>query len=143
MVVPGSHRFKSDLPFPDLPFPDITYIQDMPHAVALPTQAGTVAILHGNLYQARTRNLSDVSQRFLDLTYVHCWMRHALPKLSQHAIDYIGASPNLSQLFALRDVTHASRYWSGQLEGYSPSNGLPDRQFSPLTVVGRGHEPNK
>lgn len=138
MVVPGSHRFK-----PDTPFPDITYIQEMPHAVALPVKAGTVAILHGNLWQARTRNQSHVSQRFLTLTYVHCWMRHTLPTLSPQAIKCIEASPNLSQLFALRDLSTASGYWSGQLEGYPPSTGLPNRPFSPLTVVGREHEPNK
>lgn len=138
MVVPGSHRFKSDLAFPD-----ITYITDMPHAIALPKAAGTISILHGNLWQARTRNQSAVTQRFLDVTYVHCWMRHVLPKLSEQAEDVIRQSQNLCQLFAVRDVTQAAGYWSGQLEGYPEATGLPNRRFSPLKVVGRGTVPNK
>jgi len=138
MTVPGSHRFK-----PDLPFPDITYIQDMPHAVTLPSRAGTIAILHGNLWQARTRNQSATSQRFLNLTYVHCWMRHALPNLSPKAIETIRTSPNLSQLFAVRDLSSAPGYWSGQLEGYPSATGIPDRRFAKFTVVGKGDSSNK
>jgi ectoine hydroxylase-related dioxygenase (phytanoyl-CoA dioxygenase family) len=138
MAVPGSHRFKSYLPMPD-----ITHIQDMPHAVKLPAQAGTVTILHGNLYQAHTRNQSNTSQRFLNLTYVQCWMRHALPKLSPHTVERIRESVNLCQLFAVRDLSSAPGYWSGQLENYPEATGLPNRQFSPLKVVGKGTEPNR
>lgn len=138
MVVPGSHRFKSDLPFPD-----VTHIVDMPHAVTLPAKAGTVTVLHGNLWQARTQNQSDRTQRLLNLAYVHCWMRQALPQLSAHAIDVIRASANLCQLFDLRDVTLAGGYWAGQLEGHPSETGLPKRQFSPLKVVGKGAVPNK
>jgi len=138
MAVPGSHRFKSDLPFPD-----ITYIQDMPHAVALPSKSGTIAILHGNLWQAHTRNQSDTSQRLLNLTYIQCWMRHALPTLSPQAIEIIEQSPNLCQLFSVRDLSQASGYWHGQLKGYPSSSGLPNRQFAEFTVVGKGNEPNK
>ena len=137
MTVPGSHRFKSDLQFPD-----ITYIEDMPHSVTLPSKAGTVNILHGNLWQARTQNRSDSPQRFIELTYTHCWMRPDLPPLSLHALEIIQKSSNLSQLFALRDLSNAPGYWSGHVEGYASSNGLPDRQFSPLKVVGKGIVPN-
>jgi len=137
MAVPGSHRFKSDLPFPD-----ITYIEEMPHAIKLPSTAGTVAILHGNLWQARTRNQSNAHQRFLNLTYTQCWMRPALPELSLQTLETISASPNLSQLFALRDVSNASGYWHGNFEGYSESSGLPERKFAELTVVGKGHISN-
>ncbi|MDA0711578.1 MAG: phytanoyl-CoA dioxygenase family protein [bacterium] len=135
MAVPTSYRFESDLPA-------IARIQDMPHAVALPGQAGSVALLHGNLWQARTRNQSHVSQRFLKLSFVHCWMRQALPVLSAHASDLIGASKNLSQLFGLRDVANAQGYWSGQLETHSSETGIPDRKFSSLKVVGKGSAPN-
>ncbi|MCZ6635142.1 MAG: phytanoyl-CoA dioxygenase family protein [bacterium] len=136
MVVPGSHRFKSDLPFPE-----ITSVEDMPQSVAPSSKAGTVTLLHGNLWQARTQNRSDTSQRFLELAYVHCWMRHALPALSPHAEGIVQASSSLSQLFALRDLSNASGYWQGELEG-QPS-GLPERKFSPLKVVGKGTVPNR
>lgn len=137
MAVPGSHRFKSDLPFPD-----ITYIEDMPHSVQLPSKAGTGTILNGNLWQARTRNRSNVLQRLLNLTYVHCWMRHTLPELSPHAQEIIQSSPNLRQLFGLREVSGAPGYWSGQLEGYPSAAGLPDRRFASFKVVGKGTAPN-
>ena len=100
----------------------------MPHAVALPGRAGTAVIFHGNLWQARSRNQSTISQRFLNLSYVQCWMRHALPKLSPHAAEKIGDSVTLRQLFAFRDVSSAPGYWSGQLEDYSQATGLPDWQ---------------
>ena len=133
-VVPGSHRFKSDLPFPE-----ITYIEDMPHSVVPPTKAGDALIVHGNLWQARRRNRSKAPQRFLELTYIHCWMRQALPQLSPEARDIVLASHNLSQLFGVSDdITRAPNYWHLQIEGYPPSTGLPERRFSPLKVVGRG-----
>lgn len=138
MVVPGSHRFKSDVPFPK-----ITYIKEMPHAVTLPVGAGTVVVLHGNIWQARTRNESNDAQRFINVTYAHCWMRHALPELSTHALEVIDTSTNLQQLFAVRDVTQAGGYWAGQLEGYADEVGLPKRRFSPLKVVGRETVPNE
>ena len=137
-VVPGSHRFKSDLPFPA-----ITYIEDMPHSVAPPTKAGDALLVHGNLWQARRRNRSTTSRRLLELTYIHCWMRQALPPLSAAAKDIVLTSHNLSQLFGLTDdVARAANYWDLQIEGYPPSTGLPARRFSPLKVVGKGTDPN-
>ena len=137
-VVPGSHRFKSELQFPA-----ITYIEDMPHSVTLPAVAGTAVIVHGNLWQARRRNRGNATQRLLELTYIHCWMRQALPPLSPEAREIVLASHNLSQLFGLKDdITQASSYWHLRIEGYPTSNGLPERRFSPLKVVGKGTVPN-
>ncbi|MSS69915.1 MAG: hypothetical protein EXS64_00345 [Candidatus Latescibacteria bacterium] len=133
-VVPGSHRFKSDLPFPD-----ITTIEDMPHHVVLRAKAGTAILLNGNLWQARTRNRSSASQRFLEYTYVHCWMRQVLPPLSPHATEVASSAHNLSQLFGIRTgVPDSKWYWGRRVEGYPSSAGLPERQFSALKVVGRG-----
>ena len=137
-VVPGSHRFR-----PDLAFPDIAHIEEMPHHVALRVKAGAAVLLHGNLWQARTRNQSDASQRLLEITYVHCWMRQALPELSEQAIEVIASSHNLSQLFGIdADETNAQGYWGRRVEGYAPSTGLPERRFSELKVVGKGTAPN-
>ena len=132
-AVPGSHRFK-----PDLPFPDITHIEEMPHHVVLRTRAGTAVILNGNLWQARTHNRSDAPRRFLEYTYIHCWMRQTLPDLSPHATEVASSSHNLAQLFGIRmDKQDAKWYWGRRVEGYPPSGGMPDRRFSALKVVGR------
>lgn len=137
-VVPGSSRFRSDLPFPD-----ITYIEEMPHHVALRVKAGTAVVLNGNLWQARTRNRSDVSQRFLEYTYVHCWMRQVLPDLSPHAVETASSSHNLAQLFGIRTTEmSANWYWGRKVEGYPPSTGLPERRSSKLSLVGREGTPN-
>lgn len=133
-VVPGSYRFKSDLPFPD-----ITCIEEMPHHIALRVKAGTAVVLNGNLWQARTRNRSGAPQRLLEYTYVHCWMRQALPDLSPHATGVASSSHNLAQLFGIRSAEmNANWYWGRRVEGDSPSTGLPERRFSELKVVGRG-----
>jgi len=138
-VVPGSHRFK-----PDLPFPDITHIEEMPHHVALRAGAGTAVLLNGNLWQARTRNRSGAPQRLLEYTYVHCWMRQALPDLSPHATEVASSSHNLAQLFGIRtDPMDSKWYWGRRVEGYPPSAGLPERRFSGLKVVGRGVKANE
>lgn len=137
-VVPGSHRFK-----PDLGFPEIARIKEMPHHVALRVKAGTAVVLHGNLWQARTRNRSETPQRFLAYAYVHCWMRQALPELSAHAVKVASSTHNLAQLFGLV-ISHrdARGYWGRKVEGYTPSTGLPERHFSGLKVVGKGVVPN-
>lgn len=133
-VVPGSHRFKSDLPFPN-----ITYIEEMSHHVALRVKAGTAVVLNGNLWQARTRNRSGVPQRLLEYTCVHCWMRQALPDLSPHATEVASSSHNLAQLFGIRNAEmNANWYWGRRVEGDPPSTGLPERRFSELKVVGKG-----
>jgi hypothetical protein len=137
-VVPGSQRFKSELQFPE-----ITHIEDMPHSVTLPAKAGTAVIVHGNLWQARRGNCSNAPRRLVELTYIHCWMRQALPALSPAARDIVRASHNLSQLFGLTDdIDRASNYWHLRIEGYPASTGLPERRFSPLKVVGKGTAPN-
>ena len=61
-------------------FPEIARIEEMPHHVALRVKAGAAVVLHGNLWQAQTRNRSETPQRFLAYSYVHCWMRQALPE---------------------------------------------------------------
>ena len=137
-AVPGSHRFK-----PDLPFPDIARIEEMSHHVTLGGRAGTAILLNGNLWQARTRNRSDAPLRFLEYTYIHCWMRQTLPDLSPHATEVASSSHNLAQLFGIRlDKQDARWYWGRRVEGYPPSGGLPDRRFSALKVVGRGIKEN-
>lgn len=138
-AVPGSHRFKSDLPFPD-----ITYIEEMPHHVLLPVKAGTAVVLHGNLWQARLRNRSRMPQRLLVYTYIHCWMRQALPDLALHATEVASSSRNLSQLFGIRTTQmDAAWYWGRKVEGYPSSTGLPERRFSKLSVVGKGTSANQ
>ena len=133
-VVPGSHRFRSELPFPD-----ITYIEEMPHHVPLRVKAGTAIVLHGNIWQARMRNRSDTSQCLLEYTYIHCWMRQALPGLSPHTTEIVSSTHNLSQLFGIRNTArNASWYWGRKIEGYPSSTGLPERRFSELSVVGKG-----
>ena len=137
-VVPGSHRFRSDLAFPD-----IAHIEEMPHRVGLQVKAGAALLLHGNLWQARNRNRSDASLRLLEITYVHCWMRQALPELSPQVVEGIAPSHNLSQLFGIDvDETHAQGYWGRRVVGYASSTGLPERRFSELKVVGKGVTPN-
>jgi phytanoyl-CoA hydroxylase len=133
-VVPGSHRFKAELPFPD-----ITYIEEMPHHVPLRVAAGSAVVLHGNIWQARTRNRSITPQRFLEYNYIHCWMRQALPTLTPHATEVVSSTHNLSQLFGIRTTEmNANWYWGRKIEGYPSSKGLPERKFSPLSVVGKG-----
>jgi phytanoyl-CoA hydroxylase len=132
-VVPGSHRFRSDLPFPA-----ITSIEEMPHHVPLRVRAGTAVVLNANLWQARTRNRHDTPVRLLGYTYIHCWMRQALPELSPPAREVAAATHNLRQLFGLPGTERgADNYWSRKIEGYPPSAGLPDRRFAEYTVVGR------
>ncbi len=132
-VVPGSHRFK-----PELSFPDITYIEEMPHHVLLRVKAGTAIILHGNIWQARIRNRSSMPQQLLEYTYIHCWMRQALPKLTPHATETASASHNLRQLFGIRTTDmNAAWYWGRKIEEYPSSTGLPPRKFSKLGVVGK------
>ncbi len=137
-AVPGSHRFK-----PDLAFPEITYIEEMPHHVVLRAKAGTAVVLHGNLWQARLRNRGDTPQRLLAYSYVHCWMRQTLPDLSEQAMEVATATHNLAQLFGLV-VSHrdAKGYWGRKVEGYPSSTGLPQRRHSELKVVGKGIAPN-
>jgi ectoine hydroxylase-related dioxygenase (phytanoyl-CoA dioxygenase family) len=135
-VVPGSHRFK-----PDLPFPAITSIEEMPHHVPLRVPAGTAVVLNANLWQARTRNRDDAPVRLLEYTYIHCWMRQALPELATHAREVAAATHNLRQLFGLPGTERgADNYWNRTIEGYAPSAGLPDRRFAEYTVVGRSGE---
>lgn len=133
-VVPASHRFKAEVPFPD-----ITYIEEMPHYLPLRLKAGSAAVLHGNLWQARTSNRADVALRLLEYTYVHSWMRQALPELAPQALETITARDNLAHLFG---VAAAPSYWTGKVKGYPSSDGLPQRRYSPLSSVGKGTEPN-
>ena len=138
LAVPGSQRFKSELPIHG-----VSRNEDMPHSVSVTPQAGDALILHGNLWQARTANRSDRAIRWLRYDYIHCWMRHALPALSEHAEEVASQTHNLSQLFATSlPHTSASGYWGRELEGFPPSGGLPERKFSELCVVGREHQPN-
>jgi len=135
-AVPGSHRFKSDLPFPA-----ITYIEEMPHHVALRVSAGTAVVMHGNLWQARLRNSCAVPQRLLEYTYVHSWMRQALPVLSARAMEAASATHNLRQLFGIPDPEPEKNiFWGRRIAGYGSSSGVPGRPFSPLKVVGKGAE---
>jgi ectoine hydroxylase-related dioxygenase (phytanoyl-CoA dioxygenase family) len=133
-VVPGSHRFA-----PDLPFPNITRIEEMPHHVVLRVKAGTAVVVNGNLWQARTRNRSGEPQRLLEYTYIHCWMRQALPELSPRALEVASSTHNLRQLFGIRTGARDARwYWNRRVEGYPPSTGLPERRFSAVKAAGRG-----
>ena len=138
-VVPGSHRFKSSLQLPDL-----DSVEAMPHAKLLKVEAGTTILLHGNLWQAQTRNGSDVTQRCIRFEFVHCWMRQHLPELSPESIEIISESHNLSQLFGGgEDFIEVSKgYWFRTIEGYPTSTGLPERRFSELKVAGKGFVPN-
>ena len=138
-VVPASHRFKSELSFPD-----VTRMEEMPHQVPLRVKAGTVVVHRGNIWKARNRNGTEHAQRFLAYTFNHCWMRQALPELSSAALDIISASHNLNQLFGDGpDVNRAPGYWHRTVEGYPSSTGLPERKFSELKVVGKGVKPNE
>lgn len=138
-VVPGSHRFKSEMPLPEL-----THINDMPHHVPLDMRAGTVVVHHANVWKAWTTNRSDNAQRLLIYSYNHCWMRQALRPLSEEFQALVTQSHNLSQLFGIGlDVNRAQGYWSREVEGYEPSIGLPERNYSDLKVVGKGVVPNK
>ena len=137
-VVPGSHRFRSELSIPD-----VDRIEEMPHAVRLNAAPGTVLLLHANIWQARLPNATG-TRRSLTYVYNHCWMRQALPALQSDAQGAIAASHNLSQLFGIGpDLSRATGYWSRSVEGYPSSHGLPERKFSELKVVGQGVKPNK
>ncbi|MDA0840206.1 MAG: phytanoyl-CoA dioxygenase family protein [Planctomycetota bacterium] len=138
LAVPGSQRFKNALPIPET-----SRYEDMPHSVSIMPQMGDALILHGNLWQARADNRSNRSIRWLRYDYIHCWMRHALPKLSAHAEEVASKTHNLSQLFATSlPHTNSSGYWGRELEGFPRSGGLPARKFSNLCVVGREHQAN-
>ena len=130
-ILPGSHRFKADLPLPEL-----DTVKAMPHAQFLDTKAGTIVLLHGNLWQARTGNGSETAQRCIQFDFVHCWMRHALPELSPEALGLISESHNLSQLFGLGEQLSVVGYWERGIEGYPASTGLPERRYTELTHVG-------
>jgi hypothetical protein len=133
-VVPASHRFKADLPFPD-----INSIEEMPHHLPLRLRAGSAVILHGNLWRARLHHRAAATLRLLEYAYVHCWMRQALPDLSPQTRDAIAATGNLASLFGIQSDR---RYWDGELTGYPSSIGLPKRAYSPLSGVGYGTQPN-
>jgi phytanoyl-CoA hydroxylase len=135
-VVPGSHRFKSELSFPA-----IQLIEEMPHHELLRVRAGSAVVLNANLWQARTRNRGDAPVRLLEYAYVHCWMRQALPELGEEARAVAEATHNLRQLFGLPgDERGAANYWNRTIEGYPSSAGLPERRFAEFTVVGRNAE---
>jgi hypothetical protein len=137
-VVPGSHRFR-----PEVQLPQVEAIGEMPHQVPISALAGSAVVLHGNIWQARTAYGSNVS-RFVRYTFNHCWMRQDLPDLLPEARKTISASHNLCQLFGVdRGVSTPGRYWDRQVEGYPMSEGLPDRAFSELTVVGKSVDSNK
>ena len=133
-MVPASHRFKTDVPFPD-----ISNIEEMPNHLPLRLRAGSSAILHGNLWQTRLRHRAAAPLRLLEYTYVHCWMRQALPDLSPQSRDAIAAKGNLASLFGTKPDR---RYWDSELTGYPSSIGLPKRAYSPLSGVGYGTQPN-
>lgn len=135
-AVPGSHRFKSELPFPTIQF-----IEEMPHHALLRVSAGTAVVLNANLWQARTRNRAETPVHLLQYDYVHCWMRQALPELTPAAREVADATHNLRQLFGLPGTERgAAEYWSRTIEGYPSSTGLPGRRFAEFTVVGRSAE---
>ena len=119
-VVPGSHRFK-----PELHLPELDSVEAMPHAEFLDVEAGTIVLLHGNLWQAQTGNSSETAQRSIRCGFVHCWMRHDLPDLSPAALEVISESRNLSQLFGLGEHASVAGYWERGIEGYPTSMGLP------------------
>ena len=133
-IVPSSHLFKADTPFPD-----ITRIEDMPNHLPMRLKAGSALILHGNMWQARMRHEGESGLRWLEYAYIHCWMRQALPELSSRARATMESTGNLAVLFG---VTPERRYWDATVTGYSSSNGLPTRRYSPLSSVGKGIEPN-
>ena len=133
-VVPASHRFKANVPFPE-----ISGIEEMPHHLPLRLRAGSAVILHGNLWQARLRHRTERRLRLLEYAYVHCWMRQALPDLSPQTRDAIAAKGNLASIFGIQP---GRRYWDNELSGYPSSIGLPKRAYSPLSGVGYGTQPN-
>ncbi len=133
-VVPVSHLFKADLPFPD-----ITRIDEMPNHCPLRLKAGSAVILHGNIWQARMHHESESRLRRLEYAYIHCWMRQALPEFTSEARATMMSTGNLASLFG---ITPERRYWDATVTGHPSSNGLPARRYSPLSSVGKGIEPN-
>lgn len=134
-VVPASHLLKSEVPFPE-----ITRIEEMPHQLPLHLKAGSAALLHGNIWQARLRNDSDRPVRLLEYAYVHSWMRQALPELSPRALQAVSERDNLAHLFGAAPY---AGYWTGEVSDYPSSDGLPGRRYSPLRGVGQGTVQNQ
>ena len=131
-VVPGSHRFRTETPFPS-----IRRIEEMPHCTTLSAGAGSVIIVNDNIWQARIPG--ETSRRMIELTYTHCWMRQALPELSPHARQVVASSYNLNLLFGDPEDRGGSGHWGfdRELEGLPRSGGLPERLFTPQTNVGK------
>jgi len=70
MVIPGSHKFPDDYPFPEIEDP-----KAMPGAVAITGRAGDAYFFHGRVYHAAAHNESSRYRRVLIYNYGHTWMK--------------------------------------------------------------------
>lgn len=69
-MIPGSHKFPADFPFPQMENP-----KDMPSSIQMRGEAGTAYMFNGRVYHAAVNNDSDQARKVLIYNYGHFWMK--------------------------------------------------------------------